>query len=942
MERKGQRINIGLVIASPVLTGNNDQFMWTGIVKSNKIDKHMIPDDSQREAFIRKVKDIEQDVIKYRAIFRSANSVLKIKSDEPLENIERRILAECKEIKSIINNPGSIGLDLDLFWIALCRDYEEIRQKNPNEFTAMSKEAQKSLENFREYVSKNDPPIREMYIPEKNKYTCVQFTTHTQEARNQRTRDGKSNSEKLLSVIENVAGKKDLKGTEGIEILKEICAGITLVDLPIIFPNKIYADMQYITVFKNFLINNGFSFEDIEKMTIEEIAEEVMNSYNQGSIDFHSSLIADTIITGINYLDLEKVMLLAAARPLDAYELMSPKMKKDDEVDCETEIETEQILSQKEEPDEEKNGAYMVEENHLYEVIERTRRTEFIVRKILESRIIDKRTRIKYTCEDKEKEVSLRTIEEAMKNFCDGIYLSDTMQLALIFDAYATENSMQEFWSDELVKRIRLSDNDIFILSTVNFENLKRLYSLGRMNKDHIKNLVSEAYSGNFDENIELTFGNNDDHKKDLMTQNNKILLKKLYNSGIIDEKDLAEYFDLGIISIEQLELLEEDKSLEEISKLHSLLRQEFNEDRLLISYKNYVVKYNEFIKLQKEHPEETEKIEELRSEINYLRAEKERYRQVFNKYNHIPDSEKISFGEDLLEKYYIELEVAEENMQESVKVLYEDGFIGLENIINLDKQEQRYLIPMLDTLSIQDSDIVRKNMSFKELTNMIDSIFVDPTFNNERRWIIVMNLLGEDSQEDKTAREAYLDMLDFDKDSERKAKSKGTRNVKNPGIGGNDSAKNIYPDTVKWKFYKALDKDARVTRYSNGFVEFASSKLDVRIIEKYYDGNKPAYGTATYILSEDEYRKNEADLVTIIPSGLILESTTLREITPRKDRIAHITKSTDKTWMDQMVRYFGIDYEREDDSRYTKQELEELQETVSKYKTKFDPETEK
>ena len=102
MERKVQRINIGQVIASPVLTGNNDQYMWTGIVRSDEIDKHIISDDRQREAFIRKVKKIEQDVLKYRGIFRSANSLFKINPDESLESIERRILEECKEIKAII------------------------------------------------------------------------------------------------------------------------------------------------------------------------------------------------------------------------------------------------------------------------------------------------------------------------------------------------------------------------------------------------------------------------------------------------------------------------------------------------------------------------------------------------------------------------------------------------------------------------------------------------------------------------------------------------------------------------------------------------------------------------------------------------------------------------------------------------------------------------
>ena len=920
MERKVQRVNMAQVVASPVLTGTNDQYTWTGIVRSDRIDKHIIADDKQREAFIKKVRDVESSVLRYKNIFRGTNSILQVKSEESLEDIEKHILEVCREIKAVINNPDS-GIDMDLYWVALCRDYEEIRQKNPNEFLAMNKDARKSLETFREYVNKNEAPVREMYIPEKNKYVCVQFLTHGQESRVQKGKQ--TNSERLLGVIESIAGKEDLSGHDGTEILKEICGTLTLVDLSLIFPSKKYADMQYITVFKNYLMGKGFTYEDIEKMSIQDIADEAMRTYNEGSFDFHASLMADTIINGINYLDLEKVMMLAAARPLEAYELMSPKVQATDPA----ESEMVRTLTEKEEEALERLESFHVEESHLYDAIEKTRRTEFIVRKILDSGIIDRRTRVRIMTGEKEKEISLRTIEGLMENFCDGVYLSDTMQLALVFDAYATENAMEEHWSDELVKRIRMSDNDMFVLSTVNFENLKRLYSLGRMNKDQVKNLVYEAYSGTLDENIELTFGKKEESKKELMQQNNRNLLKNLYNSKIIDEKDVAEYFDLGIISIEQLETLEEDKSSEEISELHGLLKQEFNDDRLLASYKNYIVKYNEFMAFQEKYPDDIEAIEKLREEVNKLRTEKERYREVFNKYNSIPEKEKITFGDDLLAHYYVDFEVTDEtDLQESIKVLYEDGFIDLENIIHLDKN---YIIPMLDRLSIKDAYKVRNSMTFEELEEMLDTIFDDPEFSDERRFIIVMNLLGEDTEQDKEARDFYLEMLDFN-DSEKRAKPQGKRKIKNHGTGGNDSTKYVYPDVIKWKFYKALDPECRVTRYSNGFVEFASTKLGVRIIEKYYDGNKPAYGTATYILSEADYRKNEADLVTILPKGNILESAALRDITPRKDRIAHRTQSENKTWMDQMINYFDIDFEAGKETRYTAEELMHL-DTVRK-----------
>lgn len=916
MEKKVRRVNISQVVASPVLTGTNDKYMWTGIVKSDKITRYLIPDDKKRAAFVKKVKDVEDSVLRYKSIFRGTNSILEVKRDESLQDIEDHIFNVCKEIKAVLNNPSSIDLDIDLFWFELCREYEEIKQKNPNEFTAMSKEARKNLEIFREYMNKAEPAIREIYVPEKKQYTCVQYLTRGQDSKINKTKQ--KNSDALLSVVEKIKGKKDLNISEISEIVTELCATITIADLQVIFPSKKLSDKLYVTVFKNYLIKKGYSREDIENMTPDDVCEEAMKTYNSGgSTEIHANLMADIVMSGINYLDIEKLMMVAAIRPLEAYELMAPKVQTTDPADAEIV----KLLSEKEEEGSEHLKSFNVSETQIYDVIEQTSRYEFLINKILESGIINKKTKFKIHRGDKEVDVSLKRIEELMKKFCDGIFLSETMQLIMVFDAYNNENAMNEIWSDELVKRINLSNNDMYILSIVNFDNLKRMYSLGRMNKSHITNLVAQVYSGALNENIDTTFGETDNSKKELMKQNNKNLLINLYNSKIINEKDLAEYFELGIIDIENLEELEEGKTQEEVSIMNKKMDKEFNQGLLLRAYNRYITKYIEFTKFQAENPNETEKIEVLREEVNNLRVEKERTRQVFKKYNTITEDEKINFGDDLLAHYYVEMEVTDDDeLQESIKVLYEDGFIDLENIIHLDKN---YIIPMLDSLTLDDASKVKNSMTFEELEDMLDTIFDDPKFSDERKFIIVMNLLGGDTKEDKEAREFYLEMLDFN-DGERKTKSKGTRKVKNHGTSS-DSMKYVYPDVIKWKFYKALDKDVRVTRYSNGFVEFASSKLGARIIEKYYDGNKPAYGTATYILSEDEYRKNESDLITILPRGNILESATLREITPRKDRIAHRTHSMNKTWMDQMIKYFDIDFEIGKDTRYTREELKNL-----------------
>ena len=918
-------VDLRQVVAAPVLTGRNDKYIWTGVVKSNKLGNHMFRDEKSKQYFIRLARDLEESILRYKSTIKQRKNVLEVNHQvsDPMA-IETHILKVCNDIKVVLNDPEKYGIDLGLFWTELCREYEEIKEHNPDEFRGMNHEARKNLEFFARHMNAIEPEIREWYVPEKNKYVCSPFFTREQEEKLPKL--ALSNAQILAELLESVAGENADQESKS-NTLRNMVTRITLSDLEIIFPNKKIADIQYITMFKNYLLKQGYKTDEIEKMPKEEILELALDSYNSDTGNFHSSLMADCIVSGINYIDMEKLLLLVMARPLESYELLTPVTNEGENKD----IELIQKLSEKEEKTSGDLDAFNVQEVPVKEAIEESKKLENLVKKILETRLISPRTVFYMTSGNSKKEVSLARINELSSNFCDGIYMTETMQLSLLYEAYHRPNEINS-WSDELAQRVGFSENDMQILSVINFDNLRRLYSLGIMSKEQVKGLLINAGNGKLKEKLNLIYGENGEGNEFL--QNNLTnLLRDLYDSQILDAKDLRQYFDEVIIMPDMLNSLEEGKKEEEIALLHEDLRKEFNKEMLLKKYKEYVEAYIEFTRFQKKYPDKTDKIEDLRNKAGFLKTEKELYREVFFKYNHIPESEKHNFGEELLGTYYIEMDVSNEAvLRESVKLFYEDGLIDFENIVQMDRN---YIIPMLDRLSLEDASKVRKNVTFEQLKDMLDKIFDDPDFTDERRFIAVMNLLGEDTDQDKEAREKYLGMLKFS-DGERKSKSQGSRQIINRGVG-KDSKKYVYPDFVKWKFYKALDKEARVTRYSNGFVEFASTKLNARIIEKYYDGDKTAYGTATYILSEEEFRENENDLVTIIPNGVILESATLKEITPRKNRIAHRTQSTDKTWMDEMIKYFDIDYERENDSRYSKAELSELKDTVMKYKTKYD-----
>ncbi len=925
-----KKFNLLKVVTSGVLVRPINKSMWTGVVKSENITPYIIDDDKEREVFIRLVKELEDSIRTYRTNYIMKNAVLNAKNKKDLfeesNYLENRILEIASKIGKHLSDPNQETIDTGLYWLQLCRDYEEILATDPEEIKSIETESRRILEDFKNHLATSEPFIREMYIPEENKYVCIPFLTRGQEKKY--IRDDKKNSEQLVRVIENIAGKSDVSSEEGLAIVRELAGEITITDLEYVFPNSRFVDMQNTAIFKNCLLKKGFTSENIENMSIEEITEKVGELYADNIEELHKTLVSESIINGIRYIDLERLLLIAMIRPLEFFESMKANYSKRNEAneiteqmseEHQSEVETEEIIQK----------TY-----DLDQMIERTKSVEFMIRKILETNIVSKRTRFHLVFQDKYEEISLKRLEELLQNYCDGIYLTEPMELNLKYEAFMSPDKMST-WSDELVQRIHYNEDNKNTLSMINFENLKRLYRLGIIDNRNIENLLIES-GKELEEPQEETRTNSEKLDK-LIHKNLEDLLGNLLDANMISAEQLKEYIATGVVTPRMLENLEKNKSDAEKTILYTKLKKSLDKEVLLWGYNGYVENYMELTAFQKEHPEEAEKIQELREKVNNSRREKEARRELFLKYNTgMTEEERHVLGEELLETYYVEMDISDENiLQESIKVLYEDGMIDLENIIQLDK---KYVIPMLDTLSLDDAEKVRDSMNFDELIEMIDDIFSSEEFSDERKFIIAMNLLGEDSEEDKAARELYLSLLDFDDNSERKSISKHKRSASK--LVSNvikDSNKYIYPDFVKWKFYKALDKEVRVTRYANGFVEFASNKLGCRIIEKYYDGDKPAYGTATYILPEQEYRKNQADLISITPSGNILESAVLREITPRRDRIAHRTQSVDKTWMDEMIKYFGIDYAKGKDTRYSSKELNDLEMIVKRYKTEYE-----
>lgn len=938
---KKEVIDISDLVVTPLLNGtNNKQDIWTGMVRLEDIDSFLISDENLRKQFIKLVKEYEMEIIKYRTLSNSTNSLLEVKT-KSFSAVERQ-KNECTDkigtLSDEIRRLMQIGIrqetfDDRVFYIRLFRRYEEIVKNNPEEIKHMSPNMRKLLENYRKGILSESPIITTAYSEEENKYGVHAIFADCQK---RKCNYSPENKEKLAEILSQINGESNITIERAEEILKEICASITISDIPHLFPNPQYARLQYNIFLRNYLLQKGYSIEQLKTIDPKNIEATVLSVYNQESLDTHTDLITEAVKGGIDFMDLERFLLISSVRTLQSFDLISRSKDIDEYEDEEIVVDTSD-LPENDDSESSITTTNIVQEVAFRTIAERMKRREKIINAILKNNMISKKTKLELIMAGGYKEVSVKSIEEKMKNFCDGYYITNVVEANLIIEALQNEEGISN-WSDELVRRVEFDFTEMGILALSNFENLKRLHSLGKFDKTCIADLLVEIKDETqLAQKLDNACFEGIQDRIPEMVERSKKLFKYLCDEELLDITDMRNLFAQGIIEEKDFDSLLDEADEEKKQKSAIKIKEVLAPEVILEKYKNYAEQSVVLDNITEEMSQE--ELDAQRDKTSKARKEKDRYLHLFKKYNgELTEEQRIEMGDQLLEKYYIEMGVEDNQLlSESIRIMYEDGLIDFENIINLDRE---YIIPMLDSLSLADASKIRNSMSFEDVLDMLDTIFSSEEFSNERKFIIMMNLLNEETEEDKEAMDLYRGLLDFD-ENEKRAKGKGKKGkgkdkddddfVETP-----ESKMYRYPDTVKWRFYKALDKDMRVTRYSNGYVEFASRKLGKRIIEKYYDrAGEQAYGTATYVLSDDNFREHQDELITLSGKERILETTTLRKITPRTDRIPHRTKSKDKSWMQEVAKYFGIDLQK--DSRYTQEEIDNLRATIEQYKDRYE-----
>jgi hypothetical protein len=173
--------------------------------------------------------------------------------------------------------------------------------------------------------------------------------------------------------------------------------------------------------------------------------------------------------------------------------------------------------------------------------------------------------------------------------------------------------------------------------------------------------------------------------------------------------------------------------------------------------------------------------------------------------------------------------------------------------------------------------------------------------------------------------------LTDIVEDRERRAKPQGEdedhghnnndgNNDVNPEPPPKPRIKEVYDPCAKWAFLAALDPDYSKKYYPrDGHVIMFLPNRGTYIIEKLYDRTQRkgmpryAYGSATYVMTEEEFEASKSDL---IQDGKI-DRTVLSQL--HRDKA--VKKFVHKGWAQSICKYFGLDVP----DRYTEEQKREI-----------------
>lgn len=447
----------------------------------------------------------------------------------------------------------------------------------------------------------------------------------------------------------------------------------------------------------------------------------------------------------------------------------------------------------------------------------------------------------------------------------------------------------------EIIKNSITSLNKHFIGKRFyNDEEISNLANQIMAGKSNISNLSNEEIL----DIMQFTIG-----EYITIANNNPNALKDLNERGILKNKQLSQIISgLPTVSSENL--------------LYIYQLGEINNDEILERYEKNQIK-PESIKFLKENIENKEDLEKMVSSKKlvelYLDEEK---REEFDKYRRLYKLLIID-DKDKEKKKEIANEILDQSIElldtEKMSELYRIGLIPVDTYIDFNGEST--ILDLYQSGELKPIDVRRLYDEQVITLDMIKGILSKDEIEDGQKLSLLYSTFSK--PEDAEIREDLIKYLE--EPEERTHETNGKRkSSEQKSKKSENSLKNrnraVTDPCARWNLIAQLDKDYSQEYLKDGNMVFYLPNQGKYIIEKLYNKNyDKAYGSATYILDEEEFSKNRNFIIedrTINKSELVK----LRK-NKKADRIIHTG------WSNGICRYFDI----ENSTKYTKEQTENI-----------------
>ena len=504
------------------------------------------------------------------------------------------------------------------------------------------------------------------------------------------------------------------------------------------------------------------------------------------------------------------------------------------------------------------NSKIFLEENDFDENVDYS----FVIRAIknADELLLNRKCKIKgidyvdmYEKKQKNFEYSSKELHNDAQRIIGDKYYSKNSLYKIQKQLLNGEDNLNQYPID-LIYLLELNNRDIKKLSSLNLSNFKYCLDNDLIKDNEIKNIFNQGFSG---------------------TEYDLSVINNLYEKNIVTRQDILNSFMKENINFETILEFSKNNSMESEVTIDSLI---------------------EYYDKIKENPDNVK-------DFN-------RYALLFRniKLKNKDQKEQKEIENSIVEKLY---EKENRNYEKDLTDLYQLNLLSIETVIDWGDAKLIYDLMSQNALKSKDAKLLLDQGNLD--IGKVKKILIKSNFSDSEKVNFIYTTFDGNEKNQREARDELMQTLNGKIGLKTKSKSSLDPNPL-PGLEPNPISKKgkklVVDPMLRWTFIKALDKDYTNKMYSRDTGVFILPNVNngMVIVEKLFkktsEGMAFNYGTATFVMSLEEYYKNKSNII-------VDERVNDTELTKLYSKGIIDKFSHSKNWSYTLLKKLNIDLEK-------------------------------